>query len=259
MITKSFISVVVLILAVTGIASADHFLDHGNHLWTDNANWLDGSVPTAADTVYFVGWMGSPEVCNVGAGESAVAGTTYLGWATTEPVITLNIAGTMTTGVMSTAVTDDLVTGNVNVTGNGILNVTGNLTVGQGGTSTFSIKDNGYVSAATLYLTMWNPGSTGHIQIDGGMLDIAGQFWMGTEGTGINASMDISGGKLKVANAWRSTIEDYIARGKITGNGLVGLNNFLITSDNTSTIFQIPEPMTMTLLCVGGLLLRRKK
>jgi hypothetical protein len=258
--TKRFMSVVVLFLAITGVASADHYIDSGTHSWVSNANWLDGTAPTATDDVYFVGWAGSPEVCNIGSGDNALAGNTYVGWSTAGPTTTLNITGTgkLTTGAMSIAVTDDSVTDTVNVKDTAALNLTGVLTVGQSGVGTLHMTG-GTVTAKEIYVTMWFTGAVGHIQLDGGLLWGKENFWMGVDG--MDSSMDINGGTLKVPYSLGSTIENYIAAGKITAKGLNGLSNFVEATDGlTYTTFQaVPEPMTLSLLAIGGLLLRRKK
>jgi len=272
--TKKFLVITVLFLAVTGIASAAHYLDSGNHLWNDPANWLAGTVPGAADEINFVGWMGSPEVCNIGSGVNAVAGQVYVGYSTNSITTTLNVSGTGTlnvTGDVRTAFVDDATTGNMNVSDDAVVNIGGYLIVAQQGMSTFTMTGNASVTATGLWNSMWVAGSVGHMYLSGNSIltttstEWDGFYWGDIDPVGTGGAyysdphMDISeNATLSIATGNKEYALGLIADGRLTANG-GGLENFLITDlQNGQTIFQVPEPMTLSLLAFGGLLLRRK-
>lgn len=262
MFTKKFISIVVIVLAVSSIVSAGYYIDSGDHLWNNPSNWIyDSGIPTAGSYNQLVGWNGQPEVCNITTGVNAVSMGLYIGQSTAGLTTTLNITGTGTLNVgggMSIAQYDDATTGTVNVKDSASIIVGGALAVGEGGTGTLHMTG-GTVRATEIYVTMWNAGSVGHIQLDGGLLQGVNNFWMGI--AGMESSMDINGGTLKVPYSLGSTIEGYIAAGKITAKGLNGLNNFSEATDGATywTFQAIPEPITMSMLALGGLFIRRKK
>jgi hypothetical protein len=257
------------VLAVfTSAVMADHYIERtGSHSWFDSQNWLDNSIPTSSDPVYLVGYMGTPEVCNIVSGQNAVAYSVDVGYSSAGITTTLNVTGNATLSLQSNltlATTDDTVVGIMNVTDNARVTLWGNpatdglLMVGQNGTGTLTMSGNAYVSCQYLYVSYLSTTEVGHVQLDGGLLDIR-SLRMGS--TGVGASMDIAGGTLQIRTARRAQVDQYVTSGLVTGNGLVGVSNFIITdlpSGNT-TYQAIPEPITLALLGLGGLLLRSRK
>lgn len=243
-VANGFMLAVLVILVGSGIVSAAHYIDAGSHLWSDPNNWLAVTVPTAGETTQMVGWAGSPEVCNITSGVNAVSKNLYVGQSTAGLTTTLNVMGTGTLAVgtnMSIAQYDELTIAEVNIVDSAIVAVGGVLAVGEGGTGTLRITG-GTVTAYEVWITSWNSGSDGHIQLDGGLLQATANFWMGV--AGMQSSMDINGGTLKVPYAYGSTIEGFIDAGKITARGLSGLNKFVVATDNATywTFKALPEP-----------------
>jgi hypothetical protein len=121
---------------------------------------------------------------------------------------------------------------------------------------------------------------TGHLQVDSGNINVAGMFGLGwTGGTGTvnlnggvlhteqynftNAasySFDITGGEWVENHFWVNEITALVTAGKITGYG--GLGTVNVTWDpvlqQTHVTATIPEPVSICLLGLGALLLRRR-
>ena len=250
---KKFVSIAVLVLIFSSLASANYYFDTGDHRWNNSANWIANSgLPTASIDATFNGWNGSPEVCNIASGDNVVC-RDCVSANTTGFTTTLNVkeTGSLTARGIVIAQFDDLTTATVNVMDNAVVNVTTTLVVGQGGTGTLRMTG-GTVTASDIYVTMWFEGAVGHIQLDGGTLTATNNFWMGIEGQ--VSSMDIRGGTLKVPYTLGSTMENYIAAGKITAYGATGLAGFESTVSNNQYILSavcpynpVPENGTISL------------
>lgn len=100
-----------------------------------------------------------------------------------------------------------------------------------------------------------NGAGVGHIQLDGGSIDVTG-------GGGLvmsdNGSVDIEGGALKL----NGEITDVTTYGNVTAYG--GSGSFVYAYEGEgeamrTTITAIPEPATIALIGLGVLLLKRKK
>jgi hypothetical protein len=108
----------------------------------------------------------------------------------------------------------------LNVDGGNITIVRENLVVGEYGKGTLNLKS-GIVDASQAWQCFVGrrDGSSGHIQLDGGVLKVP-SLVMDPEGGGTNtSSIDITAGQIILNGNKISLIEDLLARGKITGYG----------------------------------------
>lgn len=125
-------------------------------------------------------------------------------------------------------------------------------------------------------------GATGTVNVSGTLTNTLNNIFVGVDGTGllnvldggvVNIRNNSSGLKISGVDSWVDLFgsaaivipgdalgfaQDDIDGGRMRGDGVVG--NLLASYDGTwTTITVLPEPATMMLLGLGGMLLRRKK
>jgi hypothetical protein len=265
------VATAVLWTAGTVWATDYDFVDTGDGLWSTLANWqvagLTATVlPTVNDWAKISNKSSLPQTVTIGAGVNAVALKTHIGYT---DVKTLNIidGGTLT---HKTAADGDMLLGKNS--GDGILNISGalstltcrDLEVGQ--TTTVGKKGvlnmtGGLITVADDFeIGLSTNNATGIVHLDGGTIKLDGSY----EGVGgallrmyTGGSMNFGGGTLILPGDQRSRIDGYVTSGWITSD----LGGISATFDdvNTTVIGVIPEPATMVLLGLGGLLLRKRR
>jgi len=152
----------------------------------------------------------------------------------------------------------------------GVLNVDGVGSVARGeglrigrnaagqfaGTATVNLTNGG-----ELYGVWWDNwiGNSGTINID----HVSKMWILGAAILQIDGLINLTGtsaadsGVLFVQTNRKAMVDAYIAAGKIRGNGIVG-DVYSYIDENGNTIVKIPEPITVALLGLGGLFLRRR-
>jgi hypothetical protein len=251
------------------------FVDTGDGRWDTLANWkLAGGVPatvlpTALDWVKVSNQSPSTyQTVTIGNGFSAVAGKTHVGYVAGG---TLNITGggSLTMVYSSGTADGDLLLGKPG--GSGILNlIDGTLTcrdleVGGTGTSlgtgTLNMTS-GMINVADDFEIGIAAGTTiGIVHLNGGTIKLDGSYEGLTNAflrmyTG--GSLDFGGGTLILPGDQESRINGYITSGWITSS-LGDIEIDLDMNPGYTTVYAIPEPATMVLLGLGGLLLRKRR
>ncbi len=215
---------------------------------SDYTGWAADAVldaPGTADMLYLgFGGSGSLDV------QSALTMTSYLYTGVTSGTGALTVS---TGGSINTPRLDIGFTSSGTMTMNdGSVTASAWLIVGNAADGLLTMTG-GLIDTAELYI---GQGSTGHIDLDGGVLTAG---YLGFDMAGGVGSLDLGGdGKLVLTNAyfspdaWLPVVEGLIGAGTITNAqaNIVG---------NTLEITVIPEPATLALLSLGFGLIRRKR
>jgi hypothetical protein len=238
--------------------------------WSQPANWVGGSVPVAGNTWQIYLGTGfpttTPTPITISASDVVQTSDSIFGPEWGE---TLNVNGTVscldffpigaTTGPLST----------VNLYGNSSFTCSDTFSVGDtwwfpgGPNVAINLYDNSQVTANWIQFG-------GHLSIYGGTVTVNNGFNTGTATTPVFSGgldtdatrlIDVAGGKLILPGDYTAQASDWITRGILQGNGVVG--NVLVdtTSDPGHTVITaVPEPVSAALLGLGGLalLLRRR-
>jgi len=229
--------------------------DTGN--WNDAANWtndvpgvLDGkavfNVPDAAECI----------VTDAQSFNQFVQGDNGPGG-----VIRVKSGGSLTTGAVWSGVGYNN-TAHMIVEAGGVVNFGQHAWIGLNDGSVGILDISGTVTVAEMIGLGWGQStSQGFVNVyDGGLLALHNIH--GTTGRSIQhgSLLSIFGtGMITIDGNKAGTIDNYAAAGLIAGDGIVG--NVIATYDpqaNLTTVV-VPEPATMLLLGLGGLLVRKRR
>lgn len=236
--------------------------------WSQPANWSGGAVPVAGNTWQIYLGTGypttTPTPITVGASDVVQTSDSIFGPEWGE---TLNVYGQVTSGFGFFPVGDNTSgTSTVNLYGNAVFNALDTFSVGDtwwfpgGPNVAINVYDNSQITANWIQFG-------GHLNIYGnGTVTANNGFNTGTATTPVFSGgldtdatrlIDISGlGRLILPGDYTAQVNDWIARGIIQGNGVVGAVQIDLASDPGHTIVTaVPEPASVTLLGLSVLAL----
>ncbi len=204
-------------------------------LWSEAANWTDKVAPNANKVVFNI-----PDA----------------------QVSVLNVASSIKKIVMGEGANG----GTLKVTQGGTLTTTETWSgIGWTGEATLIVEEGGTVNFASHMWVGWEPGSKGIVEINGGTINVGEMFGMNFEGKGgigevhVNSGflnlkqlhpsnsirdgsvLDIKEGTVTIVGDLVSTVNGYIAAGKITAYGGAGTLS-VVVADGITTITSATTP-----------------
>ena len=250
---KVFSLIFVSLFLLVGSSSATlYWASAANGDWTDDI-W-GGGVPGASDTAYIN--VGSTVTIDGTAQE--LAEFHHASWSGNSDLVTLNIinGGSLTVAGWNYLGVSDGDVGKIVVGSGSTYTGYGPMNVGYNGHCDL-VVDGGTVNAnGGLYVSNpWQTAGTGSgkISLQSGTINVV-DFAMSANGL-----IDIEAGTLSIYGLWwDTTLEDLIDADQIIGYG--GTEDVIISHQGDYTLLTaVPEPATILMMSIGGLLLRRKK
>jgi hypothetical protein len=231
----------------------------GNGAWENGANWDQaGAIPDDQAQVNQVSG-----ICTISSAQKCFVSLIGFGVAGLSPTLDIQANGSLTQKdtemIIGIAGGGPTAPGIVNVEGTATL---ASLRIGGEGTNNYGFMNinggNVTVTAFGTYIgTRWDNLNTGIGTVNisnGGVFTINGMSAQGKPfviNTGSSVNLFGSTAVFKANGDWVEYMQGLIDAGKITGRTEAVLMNDGYT-------YVVPEPMTMVLLGLGGLLIRRK-
>lgn len=217
----------------------------GTSLWSEAANWTANAVPDSTYKVVFNVSGATPCIINSAANPfQLVMGDGGPG------AMTLASGGSLTTGVIWTGIGYDNAASMTLQTGSSAI-FGDHLWVGflAGAVGTLTL-DGGNATVNNMFGLGWS-GGTGFAEINAGTLRLMN--WSDTGSIQGASILDIAGGQVVITGDRVSSVDAFIAAGKITGYGGAGTVERVFDSgaNTTTLIAAVPEPATLGLLCLG--------
>jgi len=247
------ISLVVPAGAATVWNPAGNTTNPGSQAWGDVDNWTNGLPDAVEKAVFNVPGAAECQVSGTFSGMQIVQGDNNVGG-----VLRVLNGGSITTKVAWSAV-------GYNNPAHTIVDAGGTYNFGQhawigllaGAVGTLDIS--GTATVGQMLGIGWN-GGVGTVNVkDGGVLDLFQMHGDGSSSVKVGSVLNIdTGGQVLLPGDYTAVIEAYIANGRMASNGVIGPVAIDVSSGDT-VLTAIPEPATMLLLGLGGVLLRRKK
>jgi hypothetical protein len=248
--------ILLVVLMMVGSASAawfNHYTPTGNDLWSSDGNWNLSTPPVGdgSDGLTLFPNNGTGGLCQVD--ETAIINSlAFAGTGTIE--LEILSTGDLTLTNNQTWPTFGGIAGRTHILtmsgGSFDVQLPANqwFAFGNTGTGILNMND-GLLTTDNLRIDWDVAGGSGQAYVTGGVIDLNGFLRIGTTGL-----LDITGGQIISRGKDDTTVlQGYVTSGQITGATVSD-----VYFDGTDT-YIVPEPATMLLLGLGGLLLRKRR